>query len=110
MSQDIHPVELAYNVKLGMSKKERMLTREENTTHSMVIVAIHVEDGRTVRYKIENSKSKEDGNGGYFVATAEWFNEHVQQVVIPRSLAEQKWVNVLDQGDAIELDTWDPMY
>lgn len=39
--------------------------------------------------------------------TAEWFRENVFQVTIPRSMADEKWVAVLDGQAAVKLAAWD---
>lgn len=76
----------------------------------MVITAVHLDDaGRPVKYKIENSWSDQAGEGGWFMMTGDWFREFVYQVVIPRSVADKKWVKVLDEGEAVVLKPWDPM-
>jgi bleomycin hydrolase len=42
----------------------------------MVITAVHLDDnGKPIRYKIENSWSDEAGNKGFFMCTADWFRE-----------------------------------
>ena len=79
-------------------------------THAMVITAVHLgDDGRPVRYKVENSWSDSAGEKGWFMMTGKWFREFVYQVVIPRSVADKKWSAVLDGGDAVVLKPWDPM-
>lgn len=83
---------------------------ETAMTHAMVITAVHLdEDGRPVRYRVENSWSDSAGDKGWFLMTAGWFREHVFQVVVPRSVADKKWTRVLDGGEAVVLDAWDPM-
>jgi bleomycin hydrolase len=59
-----------------MNKAQRIQTGDSLPNHAMVIAAVHVDDnGRAVRYKIENSWSSEAGQKGYFMCTADWFNE-----------------------------------
>jgi bleomycin hydrolase len=103
-------VSAAFPYKFNSTKAERLVTGESCANHAMVITAVHVDEttGRPVRYKIENSWSDESGEKGWYMGTADWFREYVYQVVIPRSVAETKWVEVLDQEPA-ELEPWDPM-
>ena len=76
----------------------------------MVITAVHLsKQGRAIKYKVENSWGKDAGENGWFMATAEWFNEFVYQVVIPKSIASEKYVKVLEKGQAVVLKPWDPM-
>jgi bleomycin hydrolase len=109
MDSNLYPIEAAYGFKLNMTKAERLQSGESTVTHAMVITAVHLDDqGRAVRYKVENSWSKDKGEDGFFVMTAEWFREDVLQVVIPRSLAEEHHLEVLDAGQATVLPPWGP--
>ena len=66
----------AFNVKLGMTKSERLLTKESAMTHAMVITAVHIDSsGMPVRYKVENSWGDSAGEKGYFVMTDAWFEQ-----------------------------------
>jgi bleomycin hydrolase len=49
MDTNLLEYELAFNIKLGMSKAARLQTRESQMTHAMVLTAVHVIDGAPVR-------------------------------------------------------------
>lgn len=101
---------LAYGYDLNMNKSQRLETGESSMTHAMVITAVHLDDkGRPLKYKIENSWSDAAGEKGWFMMTADWFKEYVYQVVVPRSIADKRWVRVLDEGNPTVLKPWDPM-
>ncbi|KAF8476044.1 hypothetical protein BDZ91DRAFT_779069 [Kalaharituber pfeilii] len=70
----------------GMSKKERLMTRESLMTHAMVFTGVHLDEstGRPVRWRVENSWGAESGGKGYLVMGDEWFGEYVMQVVTRR--------------------------
>lgn len=73
--------ELGFNIKLGMSKAERLLTGESAMTHAMVLTAVHLDkDGMPVRWRVENSWSETAGTDGYFVMSDEWMDEFCYQV------------------------------
>ncbi|KAJ9097809.1 hypothetical protein QFC19_006677 [Naganishia cerealis] len=102
--------EKAYGFKLNMNKAQRLQTGDSVANHAMVITAVHVnEAGKPLRYKIENSWSDEAGEKGFFMMTADWFREFVYQVVIPKKLADSKYVKILESGEAKVLPAWDPM-
>lgn len=110
MDTNLYDIKSAYGFTYNMSKADRLRMGETAMTHAMVITAVHLDDkGRPLKYKVENSWSDAAGEKGWFMMTSEWFKENVFQVVVPRSVAEKKWVEVLDKGDAIKLDAWDPM-
>ena len=77
--------ELGFNIRLGLSKKERLQTGESAMTHAMVLTAVHVDSvGKPVRWRVENSWGADAGTKGYFVMSNDWFNEFVYQVVTDR--------------------------
>jgi len=93
-----------------MTKTQRLETNSSSMTHAMVITAVHVDsNGDAVRYKVENSWSDTAGQKGWFMMTADWFNEYVYQVVIPKKLAPAKYVEILEAGNPEKLPVWDPM-
>jgi bleomycin hydrolase len=50
--------EAGFNVRLGMTKAERLQVGESAMTHAMVLTAVHVLDGKSVRWRVENSWSE----------------------------------------------------
>lgn len=76
MDTNLYDYELGFNVKLGMSKAERLMTRESAMTHAMVLTAVHLSpSGDPIRWRVENSWSKDAGTDGFFVMTDRWMDE-----------------------------------
>jgi len=110
MDHKLYEYENAFNIKLGLSKADRLRISESQMTHAMVISAVHLDKaGKPVRYKVENSWGEEPGNKGYFVMTDKWFEEFVYQVVIPKQLVDKDLVEVFEKGEKVVLPPWDPM-
>ena len=110
MDSQLYDLKAAYGYKFNMDKAQRLRTGESSMTHAMVITAVHLDDnGRPIRYKVENSWSDTAGEKGWFMMSAEWFRENTFQVVIPRSVVDPKWTKILDGGDPVILPAWDPM-
>lgn len=99
---------VGFNVKLGMRKAERLMTRESQMTHAMVLTAVHIEDGKPVRWRVENSWSEAAGDKGYFVMQDSWFDEFVYQAVVPPGVVSQEIRDVLETKAKV-LPHWDPM-
>ncbi|KAK8853018.1 cysteine proteinase 1, mitochondrial [Kwoniella newhampshirensis] len=109
MDCDVYDISAAYGFTLGMNKAQRLETGESSMTHAMVITAVHLDaSGRPVRYKVENSWSDTAGEKGWFMMTSAWFKEYVYQVVVPKSIVESKWSQLLNT-EAVMLKPWDPM-
>lgn len=100
--------ELGFNVKLGMSKAERLQTGESAMTHAMVLTAVQVEEGKSVRWRVENSWSEERGDKGYFVMSDAWMDEFVYQAVVDPSVVGKEVRDILKQKPK-SLPLWDPM-
>jgi len=108
MDVDLYDYELAFNVSLGMSKAERLRSGESAMTHAMVLTAVHVENGKSVRWRVENSWSDSVGDKGYFVMSDAWMDEFVYQVIVDPSFVSDDVRKVLKQQPKV-LPLWDPM-
>lgn len=91
--------ELAFGIRLGMSKEERIRTGESEMTHATVLTGVHLDDnGKPVRWRIENSWGDEIGNKGYMVMTDEWFDEWIFQVVIRKEYCRPEDWALFERG------------
>lgn len=109
MDTALFDYELAFNIRLGMSKAERLRTGESLMTHAMVLTAVHLDNnGETVRWRVENSWSENVGDKGYFVMSNDWMDEFVYQAVVDPKVVSEEVLKVLKQ-EAKVLELWDPM-
>lgn len=114
MDTDLFGYELAYGIKLGLTKAERIELGESSMTHAMVITGVHLDDkGKPVRYRVENSWGADGvGKDGYMCMTDAWFDEFVYQVVIRKEhMPSQLW-SIFQKGideDTDVLPPYDPM-
>ncbi|KAK1064478.1 bleomycin hydrolase [Friedmanniomyces endolithicus] len=101
--------ELGFDVQLGMSKAQRLLTGESQMTHAMVLTAVHLDqEGKPVRWRVENSWSVAAGTEGYFVMSDAWMDEFCYQAVVDPAVVSKEVRDVLSQ-EAKVLPLWDPM-
>jgi bleomycin hydrolase len=108
MDTDLYDFNLGFNIKLGMNKAQRVETGESAMTHAMVLTAVHIEGGRPVRWRVQNSWGESAGDKGWFVMTDKWMDEFVYQVVVDPKFVGKEVRDVLDQ-EPIVLPLWDPM-
>ena len=92
----------------GMTKAERLLTRESTMNHCMMFCGVNLdENGRADRWKIENSWGDKNGAKGYYVCSDSWFDQYVFQAAV-----EEEFLGGMQSllaQEPIELAPWDPM-
>ncbi|KAI8154228.1 Bleomycin hydrolase [Colletotrichum sp. SAR 10_70] len=110
MDLDLIDYELGFGVStLGMDKASRLRTGESAMTHAMVLTAVHLDaQGKSVRWRVQNSWGESAGDKGWFVMSDAWMDEFVYQAVIdPRFLSKE--VKGVIGTEPIVLPLWDPM-
>ena len=108
MDTDRYDYGLAFNISLKMDKAQRLRARESAMTHAMVLTGVQVEDGKSVRWRVQNSWGEAAGEKGYYVAADNWMDEFVYQVVVDPSFVSKEVRDVL-QTKPLTLNLWDPM-
>ena len=87
--------ELGFNIKLGLSKSQRLMTSESAMTHAMVLTAVHILDGKPVRWRVQNSWGDNPGTKGWFVMSDRWMDQFVYQAVVDPKFVSQEVNDVL---------------
>lgn len=101
--------ELGFNVRLGMSKAQRLQVGESAMTHAMVLTAVHLdEQGKSVRWRVQNSWGEDAGTEGWFVMSDKWMDEFVYQAVVEPRFVSKAVRDVLSTKPKV-LPLWDPM-
>ncbi|KUI59880.1 Cysteine proteinase 1, mitochondrial [Cytospora mali] len=111
MDLELIDYELGFNVSLlGMDKAARLRTGESAMTHAMVLTAVHVDEknGKTVRWRVQNSWGTTSGEEGWFVMSDRWMDEFVYQAVVDPKFLSREVRDVLNK-EPIVLPLWDPM-
>jgi len=97
-----------YGADTKMTKAERLLYREGTANHAMVFVGVDVENGKPVKWLVENSWGKEAGHEGYWTLYDSWFDEHVYGVIVKKAYVPNHVLNIYKQ-DPVVLPLWHPM-
>ncbi len=97
-----------FNVKFGFTKAQALDYGDSAMNHAMVILGVNLDEkGKPDRWRIENSWGKDSGHDGYYVASDEWFDDYVYQVVVNKKYLDSATKKLLDQK-LRELEPWDP--
>lgn len=108
MDLTLYDYSLGFNINLGLNKADRLKTGESAMTHAMVLTAVHIEGGKPVRWRVQNSWGETAGDKGWFVMTDRWMDEFVYQVVVDPRFVSKEVRDVLSQEPKV-LPLWDPM-
>ena len=93
----------------GMTKSERLLTRDSTMNHCMMFCGVNLdENGTANRWKIENSWGEEAGQKGYYIGSEKWFKANVYQITVRKSLLSDAQRALLDQ-EPLPMKLWDPL-
>ena len=102
-------VDELFSTEFPMTKEQRLDYGESLMTHAMVITGVDLdEDGRPIRWKVENSWGKDRGRDGYYVMNDEWFGEFSYQILLDRKYFTPEQAAAFDT-EPIVLHPWDPM-
>jgi bleomycin hydrolase len=108
MADGLYDYDSVYGTKITrMTKAERMLWREGVSNHAMALMGVDVRDGKPVKWLVENSWGKEQGDEGLWTLYDDWFDEHVYEVIVKKDYVSKKVLDVFKQEPKV-LPPWYP--
>lgn len=109
MDTGIYDVETLFDTDFPMTKAERLEYGQSLMTHAMVFQGVNLdENGKSDRWRVENSWGEEAGKKGYFVMSDRWFDEYNYQVVVNKKYLSSKALEAYEK-EPVRLNPWDPM-
>jgi bleomycin hydrolase len=108
MESGLYDYDSIYNTDISMTKAERALYRNSVRNHGMAFVGVDVQNGKPIKWLVENSWGKDKGSDGYWTLYDEWFDIHVYNIIAKKKYVPQKVLKIYEQPAEI-LPPWDPM-
>jgi bleomycin hydrolase len=104
----LYDLPLVYDTAFDLDKAARLAYHESAMTHAMLFTGVDVLDGKTRRWRVENSWGSDRGRDGFFTMTDSWFGQYVFEIAARRGVLPADLQSALD-AEPIVLPAWDPM-
>ncbi|NMF02934.1 C1 family peptidase [Bifidobacterium boum] len=79
------------------------------SNHAMTLTGVNLDaDGRPNRWKVENSWGKDAGEDGYYVASADWFDRFVTELIIRKEYLDEATKAILET-EPVDIEPWQPL-
>ena len=109
MAEGMHDFTASMDIRLTQDKAGRLDYSESLMTHAMVLTGVDLdENGKSKKWKVENSWGEKVGNKGYFVASDAWMDEYTYQIVVRKEFLTAAELAAYEE-EPIVLAPWDPM-
>ena len=93
-----------------MNKADRISTFDSGSTHAMTLTAVDLdEQGKPLKWKVENSWGPTYGQNGYLVMTDNWFNEYMFRLVVDNKYVPARLLKEYEQKPVMVMPE-DPLF
>ena len=97
-----------YGTEFELDKAGRLIFHETLMTHAMLFTGVDIADGKTRKWRVENSWGTERGKDGFYTMNDSWFDEYVFEIAARREVLPESLQQALGT-EPIVLPAWDPM-
>lgn len=99
-----------FSTTFPMNKADRIATFESGSTHAMTLTAVDLdENGKALKWKVENSWGTDSGQKGCIIMTDEWFREYMFRLVVDKKYASDDILKQFNQKPTM-LTPDDPLF
>lgn len=91
MDLNLFEFEKSFGIKFEQSKAATLDYCESLMTHAMVLSGVNIIDGKSTRWKVENSWGEANGEKGYFVMSDEWMDKYTYQIVVNKNIYHKNY-------------------
>ncbi|BAQ24911.1 aminopeptidase C [Streptococcus troglodytae] len=109
LATNTYDFKAAMDIDLTQDKAGRLDYSESLMTHAMVLTGVDLdENGKAIKWKVENSWGNKVGQKGYFVASDVWMDEYTYQIVVRKEFLTAEELAAYEETPKV-LAPWDPM-
>jgi bleomycin hydrolase len=110
MDDKLFNFELFYGTKFNLTKKDRLEYGESQMTHAMLFTGVDLDsDGKSEKWRVENSWGIINGDKGYHIMSDTWFDKFNYEVVVEKKYLSDDLIKLFNEEKPISLSPWDPM-
>lgn len=107
MEKDLFDYESLFGIEMPLTKADRSRFQAGASNHAMVLLGVDLKDDKPVKWLVENSWGKDNGNNGTWTLYDSWFNEHVYTITVHKDFVDPDILKSFEQ-EAKRLPTWYP--
>ena len=108
MEDGLYDYDSVYKTDMKMTKREQALYRNSKRSHGMALAGVDVQNGKAVKWLVENSWGKEKGSKGYWSIYDKWFEENIYSIIVKKKYIPEEILKIYEKPPVI-LEPWDPM-
>lgn len=108
MALNAYDIDDLFEADFTMTKAERLDYGDSLMTHAMVLTGVDVVDGKSTKWKVENSWGEKVGEKGFFVMSDAWMDEYTYQIVVRKDYLTTEQLAAFE-AEPVVLAPWDPM-
>ena len=108
LDMNLYDYELLFGTNFKMDKRAKLEYGDSVMTHAMLLTAVDMKSGQSLKWRIENSWGDKGGDKGYLLMTDRWFDEYTYEVVIDKKYLSKKVLAIFAK-EPVVLHPWDPM-
>ena len=99
-----------FGTTFGMDKAQRISTFDSGSTHAMTLTAVDLdEEGKAVKWKVENSWGSDWGQKGCLIMTDRWFREYMFRLVVDKKYVPEHILQAAEQQPVMVMPE-DPLF
>ena len=108
MDMDLYDYGSLFGTEFLMDKATRLEYGDSMMTHAMLFTGVDMANGKSRKWRVENSWGEKGGSKGYYLMTDKWFDQYNYEIVVDKKYLPKRILDLFDR-EPVALDPWDPM-